>query len=289
VIIREPIIAGRFYPADAEECRAALTELLRGEKIAAVGDARGGLVPHAGWMFSGSVTARVFRALAAESSPEVVVLFGGVHHYRGRQAAMFTSGRWETPIGGIMVDDRFAERLLGHTNLIAADNFAHEEEHSIEVQVPFVKFVFPKAKIVPIMVPATSSADEVGDAVARTISSYGYSAVILGTTDLTHYGPDYGFTPKGIGMKANEWAKDVNDRRFIEQVCMMRGCSVVAEAAEHQNACSGGAVAATIAAAGALGATKGMLLSHTTSCEVMRSKNMTDIENSVGYAGVVFV
>jgi AmmeMemoRadiSam system protein B len=244
----------------------------------------GGLVPHAGWSFSGAIAANVFGLLAAARSPDIVVLFGSVHRHSGERAAMFSAGRWETPLGPIEIDSRLTERILGHTNLIADDPYAHEGEHSLEVQMPFVKHLFPDAKVVPIMVPPVEAADEVGEAVARTLNVYKYDALIVGTTDLTHYGPSYGFTPRGIGAKGNAWAKAENDRRFIELVCSLRGKEVVPEAVNRRNACGSGAVAATLGAVVALGATEGILLDHTTSAEVLPG----DQSDSVGYAAIVF-
>ena len=157
MIIREPVVAGQFYPAKADRCRAELFEWLSKGSHELETDKRlvGGLVPHAGWVCSGAVAARVFNVLAASRSVDVdvVVLFGAVHHHRGREGALFGSGRWETPLGPLEVDGRLAERVLGHTNLIVDDPYAHEAEHSIEVQMPFVKHLFPKTKVLPIVVP----------------------------------------------------------------------------------------------------------------------------------------
>jgi AmmeMemoRadiSam system protein B len=213
-----------------------------------------------------------------------VILFGGVHRHHGQKAAIFASGRWETPLGPVEIDNRLTDRILGQTNLIADDPYAHETEHSLEVQMPFVKHLFPEARIVPVMVPPISQADEVGEAVARTLETYKYDAVIVGTTDLTHYGPDYGFTPEGIGPKANAWAKVENDRRFVDLLCTLKPKELVREATEHKNACSSGAAAATLGAVIGLGATEGVLLEHTTSAEVLPG----DQYDSVGYAGVIF-
>jgi len=200
---------------------------------------------------------------------------------------MFARGRWETPLGPVQIDTRLAERILGQTNLIVDDPYAHEDEHSLEVQAPFVRHLFPKARIVPLMVPAVVVAHEVGEAVARTLQAYDYDALIVGTTDLTHYGPHYGFMPMGIGPKGHEWAKD-NDKRFIELVRRMKGSKLVQEAGENRNACSSGAAAATVAAVTALGATEGVLLDHFSSSEVSR-QSLFDKSDSVGYAGIVFV
>lgn len=291
MMIREPVVAGQFYPANQAACLHELEQLfsvaLPGE--IEEGDPAAGLVPHAGWVCSGEVSARVFKAIAARRDPDVVVLFGGVHRYRGKPAAMFAHGRWDTPLGPVEVDDRLAERILGHTNLIVEDPYAHENEHSIEVQVPMVKYAFPRARIVPIMIPIVSKADEMGAAVARTLKAYAYDAVVIGTTDLTHYGPRYGFVSHGIGADANAWAKSENDTRFVELVCSMRAGELLAEASSHMNACNSGAAAATVAAAQALGATRGRLLEHTTSAEVLLRKFNEPQDDSVGYAAIVFV
>ncbi len=286
MMIREPVVAGRFYAAQRDTCRSELLDLLQHAGPIEVRDSAtlvGGLVPHAGWVCSGATAAKVFKALSARQ-PKAIVLFGGVHRYRGREAALFGSGRWDTPLGPVDIDARLAERILGHTNLIVDDPYAHEDEHSLEVQMPFIRQLFPQAKVVPIMVPITPSAHEVGQAVARTLTSYQYDALVLGTTDLTHYGPGYGFAPKGEGVKGNMWAKEINDRRFIDLVCAMKAEELVVEAAAHRNACNAGATAATVAAALGLGATQGILLEHTTSSEVLGK----DSSDSVGYAGIVF-
>ena len=288
--IREPTVAGQFYAADSERCRKDLEALLKKAATQTVGVEKpiAGLVPHAGWVYSGACAAKVFHALAAEQSPPVLVLFGSVHASRTQDAAVFADGRWDTPLGPIQIDGRLAERILGQTNLIRDDPFAHENEHSIEVQMPFVRHLFPEARVVPIMVPPSPTAHEVGEAVGRTLSSYNYEGLIVGTTDLTHYGPGYGFIPQGIGAKANTWAKEDNDRRFIDLVCAMRASEVVGEALRNHNACGSGAVAATLGAATVLGATRGVLLEHTTSSELMASRISGDVSDSVGYAGVVF-
>ena len=291
MMIREPVVAGHFYAGQPDRCRAELKQLLAdaspfdtlvGRRLI------GGLVPHAGWVCSGVVAAKVFQLLASSRSPEVVVLFGGVHRYRGREAALFGAGRWETPLGTVEIDSRLAERILGHTNLIVDDPYAHEDEHSLEVQMPFIKHLFPQAKVVPLMVPVVKTAHEVGEAVGRTVTAYGYDALIVGTTDLTHYGPHYGFVPRGIGAKGNAWAKEVNDRRFIDLVCKLKATEVVAEASAQKNACSSGATAATLAAVSALGAAEGILLQHTTSSEVLGARSEEEMADSVGYAGIVF-
>jgi len=286
-MIREPAVAGMFYPKDAQSCNESLDVCLANGKSR--GDLEGrvvaGVLPHAAWACSGAVAASVFAAVASQRTPTTVVLLGAVHRPKGSAASVFPSGCWNTPLGPIRIDARLAERVMGHTNLIASDAYAHEQEHSIEVHVPFIQRLWPDAALLPIMVPPTVRACEVGDAVGRTLSSYGYDAIVLASSDLTHYGSRYGFLPQGMGAAGLEWAKHVNDRRMIDRLISLDAETIVTEASEHRNACGAGALAATVAAARVLGADRGYLLEHTTSRETV---GLPSDECAVGYAGVVF-
>ena len=123
----------------------------------------------------------------------------------------------------------------------------------------------------------------------RYRSSVGDKRVVcIASTDLTHYGPGYGFCPAGVGDDGVQWAKDTNDKSFIELALEMQAKRLLADAGQKDNACGGGAAAAAVAAAKELGAEKGMLLSHTSSNEVMIRKYNQSSQESVGYAGIVF-
>ncbi len=285
-MIREPAVAGTFYPGDNDACRRSLDECFETPAPRATVDGRivGGLVPHAGWMCSGRVAAQVVSAIADQRTPETFVIFGAVHHLRGTSAAIFPSGRWDFPSGSIAIDARLAERIMGHTNLIAEDPYAHEPEHSIEVQVPFIQRLFPKAKLLPVMVPPSARAAEIGEAVGRTIDAYRSDAVVLASSDLTHYGRRFAFTPKGTGPEGLDWAKNVNDRRIIDRVLALDADAIVPEATRNRNACGSGAIAALIGASKILGAERGVLLDHTTSAETI---GPDPANNAVGYAGIV--
>jgi AmmeMemoRadiSam system protein B len=132
----------------------------------------------------------------------------------------------------------------------------------------------------------SKAAPEVGRVVARAAAELGRRVVFLGSTDLTHYGPRYSFAPQGVGPAGLQWAKEVNDRRILELVTALRMDEVVPEAAEHRNACGPGAIAATLAAAQAAGATTGYVLRHTNSNETLCGR-YGEMDDAVGYAGVV--
>ena len=105
---------------------------------------------------------------------------------------------------------------------------------------------------------------------------------------MTHYGPGYHFLPQGLGEKGLAWAKDVNDRRLIELMRLMKAEDIIGETGAHHNACGSGAIAATLAACKAAGARQGVLLAHATSYEAARSMQAAVGDDAVGYAAMVF-
>ena len=288
--VRHPVVAGSFYEASESACRASLAEHIP-ESVVSEGlpdRIVAGIVPHAGWLFSGAVAGQVFRAIAQQAQPEVFVLFGAMHRGIAQVAGIFAHGAWQTPLGDIPIDERLAERVLAGTNLIEPNAQIHVDEHSLEVIVPFIQYLFPSAKILPIAVPPLANAHEIGQAVGRTLSADQASAVCIGSTDLTHYGPGYGFAPQGPGQQGITWAKEVNDKGIIDLVCALEAEKIVAHAQAHSNACGAGAVAAVIAAARVTGATKALVLSHICSAQVTQQLWGQQSSESVGYAGIVF-
>jgi hypothetical protein len=204
---------------------------------------------------------------------------------------VYCKGAWQTPLGDVMIDEEAAAAIIGVCADAEQNERAHQFEHSIEVAVPFVQYLFPEAKIVPIMTPPMVYAGRLGEKVGEVILSKldgGKKIVCIGSTDLTHYGPRYGFDPMGTGDDAIKWAKDVNDKEFIDYALSMDAGKILSAAAQNQNACGAGAAAATVAAAKRLGKTKGRLLAHTHSNEVMERKYGQSSEESVGYAGIIF-
>ena len=298
--IREPVVAGQFYPEDRETClaeiRACLPTQVPQEGVPE--SLVGGLVPHAGWTFSGALAALVFSTIKRQrANVDTFVIFGAAHGYFGAQPVLDGSDAWDTPLGRTHLDEAWREAVCASGTAVV-DSSAHRHEHSIEVQVPFIQFLFPEARLLPIIVPANDSAMRLGAAVAEAFragralkaghASHPQSLVFLGSTDLTHYGPRYGFTPMGVGSEALHWASEVNDRQFIELALALEPERLLANALENGNACGPGAAAATLAAAQRLGAQKGVLLAHTNSNEVMLREMGTARSDSVGYAAIVF-
>ena len=159
----------------------------------------------------------------------------------------------------------------------------------MEVQVPFIQYLFPGAKLLPILTTPDDDAILLGEIVASLISSDEERKIVcIGSTDLTHYGPRYGFTPKGTGSDGLKWAMEVNDRQFIDFSLTVQPEKMLESAESNYNACGAGAAAATVTVARALGRKKGILLAHTNSNEVMLKKKDSASREAVGYAAIVF-
>jgi len=289
--VRMATVAGQFYESTYKGCLQQIEELLPRQpiKLPLPEKILAGVVPHAGWVFSGDLAALVLSAIKQKQSVDTFVIFGAVHTAAARCGLLYDSGQWGTPLGTIDVDESLSAAILAQApSLIRADRSSHSREHSIEVQIPLIQYLFEKAAIVPIMVPPISAAHEIGKAVAEVIERTDKQIVCLASTDLTHYGPSYAFTPMGTSRDGIRWAKEKNDQFFIDLVLSMQADKLVESARMYGSACGAGAVAAVVAAAAHLGAQKGQLLAHTTSAEVINKKFHQPADDSVGYAAIIF-
>lgn len=289
--IRKPVVAGQFYPGGHSACVDEINQYIEQAAFSAPLPETivAGIVPHAGWTFSGSLAQLVFSAVKRQHDKvHTFVIFGAAHSYFGAAPAVYDKGFWATPMGEIAIDEELAQALID-TGAVVSDTKAHSYEHSIEVQVPLIQHLFAGAKIVPVLVPPTEPAVGLGEVTGDIIGKEEQGKiVVIGSTDLTHYGPRYGFTPAGTGADALRWASSVNDKEFIDLALGLEAAKLLESAAKNCNACGPGAAAAAVAAAKKLGKTKGMLLAHTNSNEVMMEKMGSSSPESVGYAAIVF-
>jgi AmmeMemoRadiSam system protein B len=150
------------------------------------------------------------------------------------------------------------------------------------LQLPFIKYLFPDVKILPVGVPPVVNSIRIGERVAEIAEEIGYKIVVIGSTDLTHYGYNYGYTPKGAGKAAVDWVKNENDKKMVDLMLSMEPEKIITESLMNANACCSGAVAAAVAAAKKMGAVKGKRLIYTTSYDVRPDSSF------VGYVGVIF-
>ena len=281
--VRKSVFSGSWYPGDAAGCEREIKGFLKEypTKIIAQRDLTGGIVPHAGWYFSGSIACNVIHCLKDEEPPDAFVIFG-MHLHTRSPSYIMTDGSWETPFGEIEIEKSLAGALVEQFTfqIETAENYT--QDNTIELQLPFIKYFFEDTKIVPIGVPPVQESLEIGKAVADISQRLGLRIKVIGSTDLTHYGMNYGFVSHGTGPAALDWVRNENDRRVIDAMLAMDPDKVISEALANQNACCSGAAATAIAAAKRLGSDKAETIAYATSYD----KSPGD--SFVGYAGIVF-
>ena len=289
--IRYPARAGQFYESASMPCEHHAQKLFESVVLPdrLPSPLYGGIVPHAGWMYSGKLAASTLKALDADAPLERVVIFGADHVGQARQGEVYDSGVWRTPMGEVAIDRELAEAIISAGDLLRSNVAAHEGEHAIEVQVPLLQYLRPNVTIVPIIVPPTGDAVKIGDLVGATLAeTFGDAGIrVIGSTDLTHHAGHFP-APGGRGAQGVQWARE-NDHRIIELIEAMDAGQIVPEAQEHENACGGGAIAATIAACRAMGASAGITLAYSNSYEIIHQIYPSDADDTtVGYLSAIF-
>ena len=294
--IRRAFSAGGFYDGSPAQCAVAAADLMSAARVPPGLPAVlfGGLVPHAGWPYSGRLAAMTFKALCTAGEVRTFVLFGADHFGVVQMGEVFDAGVWQTPLGDVAVDEELAAAIVAAADCMRANPGAHDyqvaarrAEHSIEVQLPILRTAAPQARIVPIAVPPTATAVEIGRAVGGVLAETPGRTAVVGSTDLTHHGGHFG-SPGGRGAAGENWARR-NDRRMLDLVEALADERIIDEADARMNACGAGAIAATVAACKHLGATRGLCLEYTNSYEVTHAEapNYPD-DTTVGYASAVF-
>lgn len=287
--IRAPVAAGRFYEAEGRRCALQAGELCAAFEGAAVPEALfGALVPHAGWIYSGRTAGIALATLAEHTNARTFVLLGSVHTVDIKQPALEASEAWATPMGEVAVDAQLRQEIAQLADFSTRDE-AHKFEHSLEVQLPLMQTVFgEQLRIVPCLIPPRPEAPDWGRALGELLRRRPVPTAIIASSDLTHYGPSYGFIPHGAGREGTRWAHETNDRQLLDLIERLDADAVLAHALDHHSACGGGAIAATVSACRIMGAQRGYVLQHTDSAQVAAGQIWGETTNSVGYAAVVF-
>lgn len=285
--VREPVVAGRFYEAEPDRL-AEHTRRLIDVSVPEAAPRRvvGAIAPHAGWVCSGRTAGLALRALAERSGGLTVFMTGSVHTIDLRGAALDDADAWRTPLGEVAVNDEL-RAALSELPGFGVFEPAHRYEHALEVELPMMQMLWgDELRIVPCMIPPHPEAVMWGEAMGELLADWPEPVALLCSTDLTHYGPNYAFAPEGVGEAGRRWAMEHNDRGLLEQVEALDGAGAMRHATENHSACGGGALAATLAAAGEMGATRGVTLDHTDSTSELKPLGYHDPNNSVGYAAV---
>lgn len=278
---RKAMFAGTWYPAEAGACEKKIRSYVKAMPWTPPNDKIhvGGVVPHAGWDFSGKIACNTIRRLA-QADVDVILIFG-MHLHVQSSRYMMGRGAWETPFGALHIDEELAESLAGEFEFILETESNFTTDNTIELQLPFIKYFFNDAKILPLGVPPTEQTLEVARTLVNLANRLGRKMKVIGSTDLTHYGSNYGFVAHGIGSGAEQWVVQ-NDRRVIDKMLDLDAQGVIVEAMANRNACCPGAAAAALEAGRLMGAGKAEIITYATSNDIRPSSNF------VGYAGIVF-
>jgi hypothetical protein len=280
--VRKATFAGSWYPAGASECEQEIAGFLAEGKNIKSPDRElvGSIVPHAGWYFSGSIACNVISRLQGADAPDVIVVFG-MHLHANSRCYLMAEGAWETPLGELPVEEGLAAELVKNFSFALETPDRFSRDNTVELQLPFIKYFFKDTAIVAMGVPPSTSSLAIGKAVVDFAKARGLKAKVIGSTDLTHYGSNYGLTSRGRGKKAVDWVRDKNDRRVIDAMLALEPENVISEALASQNACCAGAAATAIEAARNLGASRADEIAYATSYD----KSPGD--SFVGYVGIV--
>jgi len=270
--VREPAVAGRFYPANAQRLRTEVETYITApatpspaseEKIHAYGC----VVPHAGYLYSGHVAGAVYRRLEL---PKRNVILCPNHTGMGEPLAVMSEGTWRTPLGEVPIDGDLARKLKATLPLLSEDTAAHRYEHALEVQLPFLQVLAPGFNFVPITV-GTSNFDllsALGTVIGGVVSETDEPVLVIASSDMNHYESDS--------------VTRVKDRRAIDQMLALhpRGLYDIVHEADI-SMCGYGPAVVMLTAARKLGATKAELIRYATSGDVSGDRDMV-----VGYAGI---
>ncbi len=272
--VRRRCLPPGWYPDTAEQTRQAIDELA--EKLPADG-ATGvaGVAPHAGWEFSGGIALEVLSRIA-RGMDTIVIIGGHLGPADGILCAFEDS--FETPLGPLAADRELLD-ALGRAVKLFEDR---HQDNTVEIQLPFIRYLAPGARVLGMRAPPSPEAETLGAAIAEAAGGLGRKVAVMGSTDLTHYGPNYGFAPAGSGQTGLRWVKDVNDKRIIDCLLALDTGLALERALRERSACSVGGALAAMGFARSRGVRHGTLLSYATSQDIHPE------ESFVGYAGVLY-
>jgi AmmeMemoRadiSam system protein B len=272
--VRQPAVSGRFYP-DAREALAREVQALLApvEPFAHPATARAAVVPHAGYVYSGVTAAHVFARLQL---PRLVVILAPNHTGVCRApggVSLWEAGAFATPLGDVPVDAALADALRSASPLVAVDHAAHQDEHAIEVELPFLLVRRSDVSIVPVILAWDDwdDASALGDALARVVRGWAEPVLLLASSDLNHYEP--------AALSELKDAQALAAIQALDGAELLRRCKT-----ERISMCGRAPVATVLAAARALGSTQAEVVDYRHSGWVTGDETRV-----VGYAGVVIL
>lgn len=279
--IRRPVVAGYFYPARRKDLVDMIEWSFKhrhgpGELPSPIAEKKRGVigyvVPHAGYMYSGPVAAHSYLDMSRHGLFETIVILGTNHTGLGKPVSVYPSGVWETPLGSLRVDGELGKAIVENSEIADFDIYAHIEEHSIEVQLPFIQYIYNgNVKILPIVIGihTPEAAEDLSNAILKAVKETGREIVVLASSDFNHYEPHDVTLDKDI--RAIEKITALDTRGFYDvmiendiSICGPGGIMTLIEITRKQQG-------------------KVSLLKHATSGDISGDKRSV-----VGYASIKF-
>lgn len=266
--VRNPVAAGQFYPGSAQELKQQIAAFIN--KEAKKRDCIACVLPHAGYIYSGLVAA---ETISCVNIKENVILLGPNHTGRGAAFGIMSSGSWKTPLGETKINNRLARAILERAPLLKDDLLAHSEEHSLEVELPFLQYLRKDCTIIPIVFLTNEfeSLKQVGRQIASAVRDLKIQdkILVIASTDLTHY--------------ESQESAQMKDREVIGAILALDEDRLVKKIQQlNISMCGYAPVIAMISLAKALGAKGAELVKYQTSGDATQ-----DYSSVVGYAGII--
>jgi AmmeMemoRadiSam system protein B len=271
---RSSAVAGYFYEKNPESLKSQIEECFKHKLGPGLpnflsseykGKYPAFIVPHAGYIYSGPIAANAYKLLAENERPETVVIIGPNHTGYGALVSIMKEGEWETPLGSVKINSDIANKLMKEYKMLTADYMAHLYEHSIEVQLPFLQYIYNRFDFVPIciMLQTLEVARELGNALAKVLK--GTNSVVIASTDLNHY--------ENIEITYNKDEYVIDAVKKIDEVYLMK---VIED--KNISMCGPCPTAAVLHYAKKMGCQKSTILAHATSGDTYGPK-----DSVVGY------
>jgi len=272
--IRDYSLPAGWYPRDSASVSSFLSGLKKAERAGLAA-----IAPHAGWYYSGRISARAVSSLQPDA--EVIAVLGG-HLPSGHPPLFAMEDAVKTPFGPMPIDTEMRSLLLKELNGVE-DRY---RDNTVEVLLPMARYFCPDAKLLWLRLGADLKSFESGKIIAQTAEKIKRKINVLASTDLTHYGSNYGFSPRGKGKAALKWVREENDAAFIKAVKSGDSEEVLRCAEDDFSSCSAGAVLGAMGFAQTRGLGGAELLEYATSADVDESDDIPD--SFVGYAAFAF-
>lgn len=278
MIVRNPIANGSFYPRNSSDLRTTIEKFMRRAGEVQKRNVLGLVSPHAGYIYCGKTQAMVYKSVPENTT---FVIIGPNHMGLGARASIMCQGVWKTPLGVARIETEMAQKILERSRFLEEDLHAHTQEHSIEVQLPWLQYLFSSVNFVPISIGHANPEvyRDVGQAVRDSLEG---NMIVIASSDFTHFGESYGYAPvsggpgnilpyvEKVDMEAARAVAELAPERFLETV------------EKYRATICGRASITSMLYAVKNKALKGTVLDYSTSYEISR-----DINALVGYCGIV--